>query len=107
MNDSSLNDEDPEGSETDQLTRLRKDLADREIEVGELRQRLVQTPRRIHELETAKRDADRELAKTRARNQKLSSTLESNRERMATLKDEVEKLTGHPYSKMSVFWGVG
>ena len=50
--------------------RLRATLADRDAEVSELRRRLVETPGRIHELEAAKRDGERELARARARNQK-------------------------------------
>ena len=69
---------------------------DLEREVAELRRRLVETPRELHRLESEVRDAKRELARANARNQKLTSTIETARERITTLRDEVEKLSQPP-----------
>ena len=69
---------------------------DRDQEMAELRRRLVDTPRQISRLESEVRDANRELARSNARNQKLNTTLESARERITVLRDEVEKLSQPP-----------
>ena len=68
----------------------------RDQEMAELRRRLVDTPRQISRLESEVRDANRELARANARNQKLNTTLESARERITVLRDEVEKLSQPP-----------
>ena len=70
--------------------------ADLEREVAELRRRLIDTPRELHRLESEVRDVKRELARANARNQKLTSTIETARERITTLRDEVEKLSQPP-----------
>jgi len=67
-----------------------------ERELEELRRRLVDTPRQISRLEAEARDANRELARANARNQKLNTTLETARERIAVLREEVEKLSQPP-----------
>ena len=96
MDDSDRNDEAPQDGRREDQAGLEAALVARDAEVSELRRRLVEAPRRIHELEAAKRDGERELARARARNQKLSSTLESARERMTSLREEVEKLSQPP-----------
>ena len=68
----------------------------RDQEMAELRRRLVDTPRQISRLESEVRDANRELARANARNQKLNTTLETARERITVLRDEVEKLSQPP-----------
>tara|TARA_Y100000590_G_scaffold412034_1_gene506646 strand:+ start:816 stop:2582 length:1767 start_codon:yes stop_codon:yes gene_type:complete len=65
-------------------------------ELEELRRRLVDTPRQISRLEAEARDANRELARANARNQKLNTTLETARERIGVLREEVEKLSQPP-----------
>ncbi|MBM41621.1 MAG: proteasome ATPase [Acidobacteria bacterium] len=72
------------------------DAAEMERELEELRRRLVDTPRQISRLEADARDANRELARANARNQKLNTTLETARGRIAVLREEVEKLTQPP-----------
>jgi proteasome-associated ATPase len=67
-----------------------------EHEVVELRRRLVDTPRQMHVLESEVRDARRELARANARNQKLTGTIETARERITVLRDEVENLSQPP-----------
>ncbi|MDP6868071.1 MAG: proteasome ATPase [Acidimicrobiales bacterium] len=69
---------------------------DLEREVVELRRRLIDTPRELHRLESEVRDVKRELARANARSQKLTSTIENARERITTLRDEVEKLSQPP-----------
>jgi len=69
---------------------------DLEREVAELRRRLVDAPRQLHRMESEVRDANRELARANARNQKLTSTIETARERITVLRDEVEKLSQPP-----------
>jgi len=69
---------------------------DLEREVAELRRRLIDTPRELHRLESEVRDVKRELEGANARNQKLTSTLATLRERITTLRDEVEKLSQPP-----------
>ena len=72
------------------------DVAGLETEVAELRRRLVDVPRQLGRLETEVRDAGRELARANARNQKLNTTLETARERITVLREEVEKLSQPP-----------
>ena len=69
---------------------------DLEREVVELRRRLIDTPRELHRLESEVRDVKRELARANARSQKLTSTIVNARERITTLRDEVEKLSQPP-----------
>ena len=64
---------------------------DRDQEMAELRRRLVDTPRQISRLESEIRDANRELTRANGRNQKLNTTLETARERITVLRDDVEK----------------
>ena len=71
-------------------------LDNRDQEMAELRRRLVDTPRQISRLESKIRDANRELTQANARNQKLNTTLETARERITALRDEVEKLSQPP-----------
>jgi len=72
------------------------DVSGLETEVTELRRRLVDVPRQLGRLETEVRDAGRELARANARNQKLNTTLETARERITVLREEVEKLSQPP-----------
>ena len=78
------------------FTSAMPDAAEMERELEELRRRLVDTPRQISRLEADARDANRELARANARNQKLNTTLETARGRIAVLREEVEKLTQPP-----------
>ena len=71
-------------------------LDNQDQEMAELRRRLVDTPRQISRLESEIRDANRELTRANARNQKLNTTLETARERITVLRDEVEKLSQPP-----------
>ena len=82
------------GDDSEEVDALDRDGLEREV--AELRRRLVDTPRQIHLLESEARDASRELARSNARNQKLTATIETARERITVLRDEVEKLSQPP-----------
>jgi len=67
-----------------------------EAEISELRRRLEGAPARIEKFENEIRSVQKDLASATARNQKLNATLETARERIAILREEVEKLTQPP-----------
>ncbi len=77
---------------------LRDQIDDLEVEVEELRKRLVDAPRRLSEFEVELRDAKRELARAMASNKKLENVLTSSRERIEALREEVDKLSQPPAS---------
>ena len=85
----------PEGTD-EPVQDVAADAVDLEREVAELRRRLIEAPRQLSLLESEVRDAGRELARANARNQKLNSTLETARERITVLREEVEKLSQPP-----------
>ncbi len=85
-----------DASASDDAERLRVEMVGLEAEVAELRRRLVDAPRRIHELEAEVRDARRDLTRAMTRNQKLNTTLETARERINVLREEVDKLSQPP-----------
>ncbi|MAP75167.1 MAG: proteasome ATPase, partial [Acidimicrobiaceae bacterium] len=85
----------PEGTD-EPVEDVAADAVDLEREVAELRRRLIEAPRQLSLLESEVRDAGRELARANARNQKLNSTLETARERITVLREEVEKLSQPP-----------
>ena len=87
--------EEPDGSENE-APHGEPAADDRDQEMAELRRRLVDTPRQISRLESEIRDANRELTRANGRNQKLNTTLETARERITVLRDEVEKLSQPP-----------
>ena len=77
---------------------LRDQIDDLEVEVEELRKRLVDAPRRLSEFEVELRDAKRELARAMTSNKKLENVLTSSRERIEALREEVDKLSQPPAS---------
>ena len=85
----------PEGTD-EPVEDVAANAVDLEREVAELRRRLIEAPRQLSLLESEVRDAGRELARANARNQKLNSTLETARERITVLREEVEKLSQPP-----------
>ena len=78
------------GAESDEL------LSAIETEVAELRRRIKDAPVRVSRFEAEIADLKRDLAKTTARNHKLTTTVETARERIAVLREEVEKLSQPP-----------
>ena len=65
-------------------------------EISHLRNRLAEAPRRVRSLEERLLETKGQLAKAVAQNEKLSYTLREAREHIATLRDEVDKLSQPP-----------
>ena len=65
-------------------------------EISELRQRLHDAPLRVRALEEKLLEVSGQLAQAISRNEKLTVTLQQAREHIATLREEVEKLTQPP-----------
>ena len=78
------------GAESDEL------LSALETEVAELRRRIKDAPVRVSRFEAEIADLKRDLARTTVRNHKLTTTVETARERIAVLREEVEKLSQPP-----------
>ncbi|HEX9890595.1 MAG TPA: proteasome ATPase, partial [Actinomycetota bacterium] len=75
-----------------------------EDEVALLRRRLQSSPRQVKVLEERLLEAKSEVARALAQNEKLTTALTSERERIEALREEVEKLTQPPAS-FGVFLG--
>jgi proteasome-associated ATPase len=67
-----------------------------EEEVQLLRRRLAEAPRRVRALEEKLLETSGQLAQALSRNERLTSTLQQAREHIATLREEVDKLTQPP-----------
>ncbi|MFK8025759.1 MAG: proteasome ATPase [Ilumatobacter sp.] len=65
-------------------------------EIAHLRSRLADGPKRVRSLEERLLETKGQLAKAVAQNEKLSFTLREAREHIATLRDEVDKLSQPP-----------
>jgi proteasome-associated ATPase len=65
-------------------------------EVAHLRSRLADTPNRVRTLEERLLETKGQLSQATAQNEKLSYTLREAREHIASLRDEVDKLTQPP-----------
>jgi proteasome-associated ATPase len=76
-------------SERDQLDALHE-------EIGHLRARLADAPKRLHALEERLLETKGQLAAAVGQNEKLSYTLREARNHIATLRDEVDKLSQPP-----------
>ena len=90
-----------EGSVDDQsaeaeINRLRMVAAGLEDEVTALRRRIQDAPKRVRTLEERLMDTKGQLAKAVSQNEKLTYTLREAREHIATLRDEVDKLSQPP-----------
>jgi proteasome-associated ATPase len=75
---------------------LEAELAVLSEENAHLRSRLADTPNRVRSLEERLLETKGQLAQATAQNEKLSYTLREAREHIASLRDEVEKLTMPP-----------
>jgi len=84
------------GSDGEDLELLRARLADAEDEVSALRHRLHQSPGRVQALEERLLETKGQLAHAVSQNEKLTFTLQQAKEQLATLREEVEKLTQPP-----------
>ena len=78
------------------VSALRSQLRALESEVGLLRRKLVDTPKRVTTLEERLLETKGQLAQAVSQNEKLTFTLREAREHIATLREEVEKLTRPP-----------
>jgi proteasome-associated ATPase len=79
-----------------ELHRLRDQAAELEAEVATLRRRLQEGPKRVRTLEERLLETKGQLAQAVSQNEKLTYTLREAREHIATLREEVEKLTQPP-----------
>ncbi len=79
-----------------EVNRLRMVAAGLEDEVTALRQRLQDSPKRVRTLEERLLETKGQLAQAVSQNEKLTYTLREAREHIATLRDEVDKLTQPP-----------
>jgi proteasome-associated ATPase len=84
-----------EMSAADKLISLQEEIAD-------LRRRLQDAPLRVRALEEKLLEVNGQLTQALSRNEKLTFTLQQAREHIATLREEVEKLT-QPPSAYGVF----
>lgn len=84
-----------EMSAADKLSSLQEEIAD-------LRKRLQDAPLRVRALEEKLLEVNGQLTQALSRNEKLTFTLQQAREHIATLREEVEKLT-QPPSAYGVF----
>ena len=82
------------GDETAEALRAQADALNDEI--AHLRTRLADAPKRVRALEERLLETKGQLAQAVAQNEKLSYTLREAREHIATLRDEVDKLTQPP-----------
>ena len=79
-----------------EIAALRSQIRALESEVGLLRRKLVDTPKRVATLEERLLETKGQLAQAVSQNEKLTFTLREAREHIATLREEVEKLTQPP-----------
>ncbi len=84
-----------QGTPDDDLA-YREQLAELEEEVVVLRRRLQEAPKRVRTLEERLLETKGQLAQAVSQNEKLTYTLREAREHIATLREEVEKLTQPP-----------
>lgn len=75
-----------------------------QVEIAELRKRVQDAPQRVRALEEKLLEVNGQLSQTISRNEKLTFTLQQAREHIATLREEVEKLT-QPPSAYGVYLG--
>jgi proteasome-associated ATPase len=83
-------------ADEDDLETLRARAHTAEEEVTVLRRRLQESPRRVQTLEEKLLETKGQLAQAVSQNEKLTFTLQTAKEHVANLRDEVEKLTQPP-----------
>jgi proteasome-associated ATPase len=83
-------------ADEDDLETLRARAASAEEEVTILRRRLQESPRRVQTLEEKLLETKGQLAQAVSQNEKLTFTLQTAKEHVANLREEVEKLTQPP-----------
>src|SRR5271154_6713703 len=80
--------------ETTAELRTRVEVA--ELEIAELRHRLADAPQRVRLLEERLLESKGQLSQAMSQNEKLTFTLQQAKENIATLREEVDKLTQPP-----------
>ena len=93
---SSQDDMSDKESSPGELAALRSQIRALESEVALLRRKLVDTLKRVTTLEERLLETKGQLAQAVSQNEKLTFTLREAREQVATLREEVEKLTQPP-----------
>ncbi len=88
--------DEPTNQPQESIDILRAQAAVLEEEISQLRRKLVDGPKRQRALEERLLETKGQLAQATAQNEKLSYTLREAREHIASLRDEVEKLTQPP-----------
>ena len=83
-------------TDEDDLETLRARALAAEEEVTVLRRRLQESPRRVQTLEEKLLETKGQLAQAVSQNEKLTFTLQTAKEHVANLREEVEKLTQPP-----------
>lgn len=81
-----------------EISRVRRESVDLGNEVDALRRRLDEAPHRVRALEERLLETKGQLAQSVSRNEKLTYTLREARDSIATLREEVDKLTQAPAS---------
>jgi proteasome-associated ATPase len=79
-----------------ELEAVRTQLIEAEEEVNALRRRLQENPTRVQSLEERLLETKGQLNQAISQNEKLTFTLQQAKEQLATLREEVEKLTQPP-----------
>jgi proteasome-associated ATPase len=85
-----------QAADEEDLETLRARALTAEEEVTLLRRRLQESPRRVQTLEEKLLETKGQLAQAVSQNEKLTFTLQTAKEHVANLRDEVEKLTQPP-----------
>jgi proteasome-associated ATPase len=83
-------------SDRDEAANLQEQIAVLESEIGALRQRLSDAPKRVRTLEERLLETKGQLSQAVSQNEKLTYTLREAREHIAALREEVDKLTQPP-----------
>lgn len=86
----------------DDLRALRHQAEALEDEVAALRRRLLEAPKRVRTLEERLLETKGQLQQAISQNEKLTYTLREARDHIATLRDEIEKLTRPPAAYATV-----
>jgi proteasome-associated ATPase len=96
MSDGAAPDTSPTPDDDETLAVMQAQVVVLEEELEQLRRKLVDAPKRQRALEERLLETKGQLAQAVSQNEKLSYTLREAREHIATLRDEVDKLTQPP-----------
>lgn len=96
--------EDREGTSFDEEMTAEEKVSVLQAEIDDLRRRLQDAPLRVRTLEEKLLEVNGQLTQAISRNEKLTFTLQQAREHIATLREEVEKLT-QPPSAYGIYLG--